>query len=144
MSYLLDTNVLSELVKPVPAASVVAWTGGQSPLDLSISVLTLGEIESRIALMPHGARRTLLTNWARTELPRQFLGRLLPVDEEVGLAWGKLTAAGRAAGRRIPVIDGLLLATALTYRLILVTRNVSDCADRGITVFDPWTGMLYK
>lgn len=144
MSYLLDTHVLSELVKPARDASVVAWTAGQSPLDLLISVLTLGELESGIARMPRGARRLQLTHWASTDVPRQFIGRLLPVDEAVGLAWGRLTAAGGSAGRPLPMIDGLLLATAEVHRLTLVTRNVSDCADRGIGVFDPWTGTLYE
>ncbi len=144
MRYLLDTNVISELVRPSPTASVVEWVRVQSALDLTLSVLTLGEVETGIRNLADGARRDRLTRWARTELPAQFLGRLLPVDQEIAVAWGELTAAAQAAGRPLPAIDGLLLATAGAHGLTLVTRNVSDCGGRGIPVFDPWTGTLHR
>jgi predicted nucleic acid-binding protein len=143
VNWLLDTNVLSELVKPRPDANVVGWTGARSSLDFALSVLTLGELEKGIARLPSGPRRTQLRLWARSEIPRQFLGRLLPVDEPVALAWGELAAAAQADGRPLPVIDGLLLGTARVAGLILVTRNVSDCAGRGVAVYDPWTDILH-
>lgn len=143
MPYLLDTNVLSELVKPAPDARVIEWTRAQSALELNISVLTLGDLENGIATMPPGVRRTRLEQWAASEVPRQFLGRLLPIDETIALAWGRLSGAGRSIGRPLPVIDGLLLATAQVHRLTLVTRNVSDCGGRGVSVFDPWTRIRY-
>jgi hypothetical protein len=93
--------------------------------------------------MAPGARRTRLGNWARTEIPRQFHGRLLPVDDEVAIAWGQLAADGQTTGRQLPAIDGLLLATAQVHGLTLVTRNVGDCAGRGVPVYDPWTGRLH-
>ncbi|HLL47007.1 MAG TPA: PIN domain-containing protein, partial [Longimicrobiaceae bacterium] len=73
-------------------------------------------------------------------LPRQFMGRLLPVDGSVALEWGRLTAEGRLAGRELPVIDGLLLATCAAHGLTLVTRNERDCGNRGIPMLNPWVG----
>ena len=143
MRYLLDTNVISELVRPSPATGVVEWVRAQSALDLMLSVLTLGELEKGIRALAVGARRDRLTRWARIELPAQFVGRVLSVDQEVAVAWGTLTAAAQAVGRPLPVIDGLLLATAGAHGLTLVTRNVSDCAGRGVAVLDPWTGTLH-
>ena len=143
MRYLLDTNVISELVRPSPSANVVEWVRARSALDLVLSVLTLGELEKGIRALAVGARRDRLTRWARTELPAQFLGRVLSVDHDVAVAWGVLAAAAQAAGRPLPVIDGLLLATAEAHGLTLVTRHVSDCAGRGVAVLDPWTGTLH-
>ena len=143
MSYLLDTNVVSELVQPVPFANVVAWAAARSPLDLSLSVLTIGELEKRIAVMAPGARQSRLARWAQTEVPRQFLGRLLPVDDAVAMAWGRLAATGPAARRPLPAIEGLLLATAQVHGLTFVTRNAAGCAGRGVPVLDPWTGALH-
>jgi predicted nucleic acid-binding protein len=140
--YLLDTNVISELVKSAPDAKVVAWVNRQSQLDIALSALTLGEIEKGIGTLAAGARRTSLEAWARTEIPRQFHGRLLPVDADVAIAWGAITAADQRAGRASSVIDTLLVATAHVHGLTLVTRNVADCAGRGVPVYDPWTGTL--
>ena len=139
MTWLLDTNVLSEMVKPRPDANVEAWMRAQSPLDLSLSVLTLGEIERGIATLPAGTRRTQLGQWAHFELPRQFFARLLPVDAAVAVAWGRLAGIAHATGRPLPAIDGLLLATAEVCGLTFVTRNAADCAERGVPVYDPWT-----
>lgn len=93
--------------------------------------------------MAHGARRARLTQWVQTKLPRQFLGRVLVIDDVVAMAWGRLTAAAVHDGRPLPVIEGLMLATAQVHDLVLVTRDVSDCAKRGVPVFDPWTGTPY-
>jgi predicted nucleic acid-binding protein len=139
---LLDTNILSELVKPRPDRRVTTWIEAQSPLDLHISVLTLGEVENGIARLAAGARRTALSQWARVELPAQFVGRLLGVDAAVAVAWGALSARAADEGRPLPVVDGLLLATAQAGGLTLVTRNIADCAHRGVAVYDPWSGSL--
>lgn len=140
MRFLLDTNVLSEPARPQPEPSVLEWMRAQSSLDLAISVLTLGEIEKGITLLPSGRRRSALESWLASDLPRQFTGRVLAVDTDVALTWGRLSAEGRRVGRELPVIDGLLLATAAVHGLTLVTRNEGDCRNRGIPVFNPWTG----
>lgn len=140
MAWLLDTNVLSELVRPAPDPTVVACVRAWPPLDLHVSVLTLGEIARGVALLPVGARQARLQRWLASELPRQFEGRVLPVDAAVAAAWGRLGAEGQQAGRPLPAVDGLLLATAAVHGLTLVTRNVGDCAGRGVAVLDPWDG----
>ncbi len=141
MRYLLDTNVLSEVAKPQPDPAVVSWLSSQSRADLAISSLVLGEISSGVAGMPDGDRRTVLEAWLASDLPDQFRHRVLPIDAEVSLTWGRLTAEGRRAGRPLPVVDGLMLATAQTHGLTLVTRNMRDCSERGVTVLDPWAGV---
>ena len=138
MRFLLDTNVLAEGARPDPDPNVVAWLRARSALDLAISALTLGEIRNGVALLPGGKRRTALEHWLETDLPRQFQDRVLSVDTPVGLMWGRLAATGREEGRELPVIDGLLLATAAAHELTLVTRNERDCAGRGVPLYNPW------
>ena len=143
MTYLLDTNVVSEAIRPSPDPHVGAWVTAQSPIDLSISVITRGEIERGVAAMAAGARRARVERWAEVDVPRQFRGRMLPVDEAIALAWGRLMASARVIGRSLPPVDGLIVATAEVHGLTLVTRNVADCAGRGVPVLDPWTGTLH-
>jgi toxin FitB len=138
MLYLLDTNVISEPVRPAPATNVVTWLRAARQQDLAISVLTIGEIAKGAALLAEGRRRDDLDRWLRADLPQQFAGRVLPVDDQVAIEWGRLSAEANRAGRPLPVIDGLLLATAAVRGLTLVTRNVRDCAERGVTLLNPW------
>jgi predicted nucleic acid-binding protein len=140
MRYLLDTNVLSEPARPRPHLPVLEWLRKQSGMDLAISVLTLGEIGKGVALLPTGEKRERLNHWLAHDLPRQFRDRVLPVDERVALEWGRLSAADHQSGRELPVIDGLLLATAMAYDLTLVTRNEGDCGSRGVPILNPWEG----
>jgi len=139
MPYLLDTNVLSEPARVSPNPGVLAWMKGMEPLEPHLSVLTLGEIEKGLSLMPPGPRKTALREWLRYDLQERFRGRILPVDSEVARVWGELNAQGQRIGRPLPVVDGLLLATAQAHDLIFVTRNIRDCGDRGVEVLDPWT-----
>ena len=138
MRFLLDTNVISEPFKRSPEARVVQWLAEQSPLDLCISVLTLGELTMGFEQVPAGERRDELQRWVTQELPRRFVGRLLHVDELIGRVWGRMSAEGRANGRDLPAIDGLLLATCQVHGLIFVTRNERDCGGRGVTILNPW------
>lgn len=117
------------------------WSGSfeaTPPLQLAISVLTLGEIRKGILTLAPGRRRDRLEQWLSVSLGRQFSSRILPVDDGVALAWGRLSAEGRQAGRPLPVVDGLLLATAEVHGLTFVTRNERDCADRGVDILNPW------
>lgn len=138
MRFLIDTNVLSEGTHPAPEPRVVSWLRAQAPLDLAISVFTLGEIQRGIELLPSSRRRSALEVWLAKELPLHFQGRVLAVDEAVAFAWGRLSAQSRASGRHLSLVDGLLLATASVHGLTLVTRNEADCAARGVPVFNPW------
>ena len=114
------------------------WLRAQPPLDLALSVLTLGEVRRGIELLPVGRRRAVLENWVTKQLPTQFQGRVLPVDEAVAIAWGQLSARSKTSGRPLALVDGLLLATASVHGLTLVTRNEADCAARGVPLFNPW------
>ena len=136
--YLLDTNVLSELMKPNPNARVVNWIEATDEDLLFLSVLTLGEIRKGIMELRAGSRRARLESWLETDLRARFAGRILPVDEAVADRWGTLAAVGEAAGRPVPVIDGLLAAEALHHNLTLVTRNTTDVAGTGVLVLNPW------
>jgi predicted nucleic acid-binding protein len=138
MRYLLDTNVISEASKPRPDPGVAAWMRSQSPMSMGISVLTLGEIRKGVELLPTGGRRSSLEAWLSTDLPRQFHGRILPVDEEVAAEWGRMLAEAKSKRRDCPSVDALLLATAGVHDLTFVTRNERHCAGRGVPIFNPW------
>lgn len=134
MSFLLDTNVVSEPRRRKPDATVVAWLRDQDPDLLFISVLTLGEIalgaEARGRRDPVAGRS--LSTWLMS-IRTTYEDRVLPVTGDVAETWGRL-----GARRPLPVIDGLLAATALVNRLTLVTRNVRDFDALGVRLMDPW------
>src|ERR1700756_2387492 len=115
MRYLLDTNFLSENVRPRPNPGVVSWTRRQSPFDLFVSSLSFGEIRKGAELRAADARRNQIESWLTHLLPKQFHGRIFPVDVDVAQEWGRLAAEGRKQGRVLPVIDGLLIATAVVH-----------------------------
>jgi hypothetical protein len=139
MRYLLDTNFLSETAKPRPNAGVVTWTGEQSPFDLFVSCLSFGEIRKGAELRAPDVRRQAIEEWLSHVLPQQFQGRILSVDVDVALEWGRLSAQGQTQGRVLPGIDGLLLATARVHGMTLVTRNERDCGGRGVPILNPWS-----
>ncbi|HKS09899.1 MAG TPA: type II toxin-antitoxin system VapC family toxin [Pyrinomonadaceae bacterium] len=136
--FLLDTNVISELVKPRPAANVTTWIEATDESLLYLSVLTLGEIQRGIASLPQSRRRATLEAWLNKELRARFDGRILIIDQEVADRWGLLTATARNNGIVLPVIDGLLAATALEHNLTLVTRDTGQIPSMGVAVFNPW------
>lgn len=135
MSYLVDTNVLSELRRKAPNGGVIDWFARRPASTLFLSVLTLGEIRKGIEGLADAERRMALTDWLEADLPTFFTGRILAVDAPVADRWGRLVAA---AGRPVPAIDSLLAATALHHDLALVTRNERDFADFGLQVINPW------
>lgn len=135
MSFLLDTNVVSEIARRRPERAVMAWFEATADAQLHLSVLTLGEIRKGVDGLPAGARRTKLTVWLEAELPAWFGNRLLPIDAAVADRWGRVLAASK---RSLPAIDSLIAATALVHGLALVTRNTEDFDIPGLTVVDPW------
>jgi toxin FitB len=136
--FLLDTNIISELVKPKPEANVTKWVENTDESLLYLSVLTLGEIRRGVAALPQSRRRATLEAWLDKELRARFEGRILVIDQEVADRWGLLTAAARNSGIGLPVIDGLLAATALEHNLTLVTRDTGQIPSMGVAVFNPW------
>lgn len=135
MSYLLDTNVLSELRRKNPDPGVLTWFAERPADRLYLSVLTLGELRKGVEGVTDLKRRQTLIDWLETELPRFFTGRILPVDAPVADRWGRLVAA---AGTPLPAIASLLAATAVEHDLVLVTRNVRDFSRLPVQVFNPW------
>ena len=136
--FLLDTNIISELVKPKPEANVIEWVENTDESLLYLSVLTLGEIRRGIAALPQSRRQATLEAWLDKDLHPRFEGRILLIDQEVADRWGLLTAAARNSGIVLPVIDGLLAATALEHNLTLVTRDTGQIPSMGVAVFNPW------
>jgi predicted nucleic acid-binding protein len=136
--FLIDTNVISELVRPRPDARVADWMDATDEESLFLSVLTLGEIRKGIAALAHPARKARLETWLSRGLTLRFEGRILAIDQAVADRWGQITGSLALKGSPIAVIDGLLAATALQHNLTLVTRNTRDVALTGVPVFDPW------
>lgn len=135
MSYLIDTNVLSELVRPKPDKNVVAWFEHVPAHSLYLSVLTLGEIRKGVDKVHDKRRREKLKLWLEVDLSAWFGQRLLSVDVAVADRWGRLVAACQ---QPVPAIDSLLAATALHFDLALVTRNEKGFCFDGLEVINPW------
>jgi predicted nucleic acid-binding protein len=137
MSFLLDTNAVSEWVKPRPNPGLIGWMESTDEDRVFLSVVTLAEVRYGVERLASGARRRRLEEWLGRELPLRFEGRMLPVDANVAEAWGKMVARSEATGRPIGAMDAFLAATAEVHHLTLVTRNVSDFRVLN-AVLNPW------
>src|SRR5260370_11829974 len=115
--FLLDTNCLSELVSVKPEPRVIEWMEATDEGLLYLSVLTLGEVRKGLAGLALGKRRTQIETWLEVELKARFSGRILPIDAPVADRWGSLAAQAKRRRTALPIIDGLLAATALPYNL---------------------------
>jgi predicted nucleic acid-binding protein len=128
--FLLDTNCISELVRPRPEPRLLEWMDAADEATLYLSVLTLGEIRKGFAWMAQGLQRTRLETWLDVDLQARFSGRIVPIDAGVVDRWGWLAAESIRRGMGLPVIDGLLAATALHLNLTVVSRNARDFVAR--------------
>ena len=137
MRYLLDTCVLSELVKATPNANVVAWLEACDEESMCLSVLTIGEIQKGIAKLTESKRRVDIQRWLDSDLRGRFGGRILPIDQEVALTWGLIQGEAERQGVSIPTIDGLLGATAAAHNLTVVTRD-EHIGRTGVRILNPW------
>jgi predicted nucleic acid-binding protein len=128
VSYLLDTNIVSEGIKPAPQPAVEAWFTAQNDGDLFMSAVSLGEIKRGILELPAGRRRQTLDQWyAGPDGPRlAFAGRILPFDDRVAEVWGEIIAEGRKKGQPRSPIDMMIAATARVHRLTVVSLNDRD------------------
>jgi predicted nucleic acid-binding protein len=136
--FLLDTNCISELVRPTPEPRVLGWMEAADETMLYLSVLTMGEIRKGLAGLAQGKRRTLLETWLEVELHARFSGRIVPIDAAIANRWGQLAADAKRAGKPLSIIDGLLAATALHHDLTVVSRNTSDFTNTHVQVLNPW------
>lgn len=138
MNYLLDTNVLSEGRRRRPDPGVAAWLERTPETSLFLSVLVLGEVRKGIAKLSDEAKQAALFTWLESELTPRFGERLLGVDADTALIWGRLSGDGERRGEPLPVVDTLLAATALRHNLTLMTRNARDFGRYPVEVVNPW------
>jgi toxin FitB len=139
VSFLLDTNVVSEWTKPRPNAGIVEWLAQVEEDEVFLSVVTFAELRHGIERLPAVARRRRLDEWLRGELPLRFEMRIVGVDGAIADEWGRLVARREARGESIHAMDALIAATAQVHGLTLVTRNTADFQASVKSLLNPWT-----
>ena len=138
MMYLIDTNVVSEAVRPRPDKTVLYWLEAQAPTDLFLAAQTIGELVRGARKVREQARRERFERWIEQDLARQFDGRVLPFDGHTAAIWGRLMGDGDRAGRPPAAADAQIAAAAIQHELILVTRNGKDFVNFDIQLLNPW------
>ena len=138
MAFLLDTNVVSETVRPRPDKTVLDWIEAQVPSDLFLAAQTIGELVRGARKVREQARRERFERWIEQDLARQFDGRVVPFDGHTATVWGRLMGDGDRAGRPPATADAQIAAVAIHHELVLVTRNVRDFARFDIQLLNPW------
>jgi predicted nucleic acid-binding protein len=138
--FLLDTNVISELMKPRANRRVAQWVDSTSEDLLFLSVITIGEVRKGIDLLSEGdPRRAALQSWLDHDLRVRFARRLLPFDDGIAERWGQLEALAKLRRQTVPTIDAQLAATALHHGLTFATRNTAHLRPTGVSLFNPWS-----
>jgi toxin FitB len=135
---LLDTNVVSEPLRPGPDARVIQWTDAQALETLFLSAITVAELRAGVALLPAGKRRTALQKSLETQVLPLFAGRVLPFDLSCTTAYARLLAKARASGLAISAADGYIAAIAVTNGLTVASRDVGAFKAAGVVVINPW------
>ena len=134
----LDTNVVSELMRDEPRAEVLVWLDDRPTRELFVTAVTEAEVRTGIAFLPQGKRRRGIAEAADRVLGGLFAGRVLPFDSEAARVYAKIAAARRTAGRPVSLADGQIAAIARSRGMTLATRNVRDFADTGVDLVNPW------
>ncbi len=135
---LLDTNVVSEPLKPRPSPAVLGWLNAQDPMDLHISTITVAEMFAGVEIMPKGSRRAGMQRLVQREVLPLFEGRVLSFDEEAAREFAKIFAASKSKGRPIKFDDGAIAAIAKAHRMTVATRNTKHFESTGVPIVDPW------
>ena len=138
MNYILDTNVISELVAARPNQKVVDWIQSVESNQVFLSVIAIGELKKGIEKLLDSDRKEKLDQWLHEDLLVRFEDQILIIDQETMLIWGRLVAQLEMIGLPISAIDSLLAATALQWQYTLVTRNTAHFAMAGIALLNPW------
>ena len=136
---ILDTNVLSEALKPVPSLIVLDWLAAQEPSSVFTTTITQAEVLYGIEALPAGKRRTRLLAAVEQMFAEQFEGRILPFDEDAARAFAGIVAARDRAGCPISQFDAMIAAIARSHRAAVATRNTADFHNCGVVVINPWT-----
>lgn len=138
MAFLLDTNIVSETIRPRPEKEVLDWLEVQIPTDLFLSAQTIGELVRGTRKIKEPARRERFERWIEQDLARQFDGRVLPFDVCAAMVWGRLMGDGDRVGRPPAAADAQIASVAIQHEMILVTRNTKDFIHFDIQLFNPW------
>ena len=136
--FLVDTNVISEVLRPLPDPQVIAWSQRVSKVRLFLSVVSFGEMRKGLTIMPAGARRSQLEKSIDGLIRAWFANRILPMTQSIANRWGALEGQRQLMGRPLHVPDAQIAATGLEHGLTLVTRNVMDFEGIGVTILNPW------
>ena len=139
MGFLLDTNVISETVRPRPDAGVLSWFASERVADMFLASITLGELVRGACRLKDEDRRHALEHWINRDLARQFVGRILPFDLEAAVLWGRIMGENDRLGRPRAAVDAQIAAIARRHDHILVTRNSRDFTSMDVTVLSPWS-----
>ena len=138
MKYLLDTNIISELIKPTPNSNVVSFLDSLNEDDIFISVITVGEIQFGIQKLPNSKKKEQLLSWLHADLLARFHNKVVDIDVETMLLWGEVSQQLKAKGTPMPIMDLLIAATCLKGNYILITRNEKDFAHLDIAIINPF------
>ena len=138
MKYLLDTCVISEIIRPRPSTKVTKWIKQEDESNFFISVLTIGELHKGIEKLDESRRKEELHNWVDNDLKERFWTRIIDIDLQTAMTWGKIQGMTERVGKPMPAIDSLIAATGITHHLTVVTRNISDMKASGVALINPW------
>lgn len=140
MAFLLDTNIVSETVRPKLEPRVLAWVEQQNPPELFLASMTIGELMRGARKIKEAPRRTVYERWIEGDLTEQFEGRILPFDDKAARTWGRLMGDGDRKGLTPATVDAQIAAIAIDHGLVLVTRNVRDFQHFELEIRNPWDG----
>ena len=135
----MDTNVVSELMRPEPADSVVDWVDGQSPAETFLTAITLAELLYGVARLADGRRKSDLADEIEAMMTEDFDQRVVAFDEAAAAHYADIVVRRERAGRPISTADAQIAAICRSHNAVLATRNVEDFVDTGITIINPWT-----
>ena len=138
MNYLLDTCIISELIKPKPSSKVTKWLRSCREESLFLSSLTIGEIQKGISKLSESRKKNELQAWLDVELTLRFDRRILGIDIAVAKKWGDIQASSELAGNKMPVVDSLIASIGIVHDLTVVTRNTADMKPSGVRLLNPW------
>lgn len=138
MNFLLDTNIVSEWIKPQPHSGVINWLSSVDEDRVHLSVVTLAELRHGIERMPDGKRRERLEQWVQDELTQRFDGRVVEINARTADIWGRIVAKCQSIGKPMGTMDAFIAATAMVHQFTLVTRNVTDFLATDVQLINPW------
>lgn len=138
MRYLLDTCVISEIIRPNPSIKITKWIKMEDENNFYISVLTIGELHKGIEKLDESRRKEKLHTWVEHDLKERFWKRIIDIDLQTAVVWGKIQGMTERVGKPMPAIDSLIAATGIAHHLTVVSRNTSDMKESGVTLLNPW------